>query len=94
MQCAAGRRVRLSVVQAVAQVLSLLQSSPGQPKVLLQAVDLPLAALLHPTELLARPLVPLAGQPLLLHGQSHGAEHDEQWRATEVRKVIILCLYN
>lgn len=58
-----------SVVQAVAQTLSLLQSSHGQPQVLLQTLDLSLAALLHATQLRALLLVALACLPLLLHGR-------------------------
>lgn len=76
----------LSVVQAVAQILSLLQSSHGQPQVLLQILDLSLAAVLRPTELLARLFIPLASQPLLLHGGStERAAYDEQCQSTQLR---------
>lgn len=57
----------LSVVQAVPQFLSLLQSSHGQPQVLLQALNLPLRSALHPVQLAVHLCVSLTGQLLFLH---------------------------
>lgn len=70
-----GTSCRLSVVQAVPQFLPLLQSSHGQPQVLLQTLDLSLAAALHPTQLLVHLCVSLTGQPFLLQSKTAGECH-------------------
>lgn len=67
-----GTSCRLSVVQAVPQFLPLLQSSHGQPQVLLQTLDLSLVAALHPTQLLVHLCVSFTGQPFLLQSKTAG----------------------
>lgn len=57
---------RLSVVQAVAQLLPLLQGSHGQLQVLFQTLDLSFSPAFHPTQFLVDLDVSLTGQPFLL----------------------------
>lgn len=54
------------MVQAVAQLLPLLQGSHGQLQVLSQTLDLSFSPAFHPTQLLVDLDVSLTGQPFLL----------------------------